>query len=521
MRSTFCCSHGSRVVPLFLRPKWTVMEGLSWSATPPDAFKHQMITVDTPPPQDDFKQRRITSDTTPPPDAFKRQRTTTDTLNRLASFIAKQHSHAKTCRTPPSLPPRPPPLRAEAEWVCPESGQSFPCAQSVLPKPHRCSGCGTEFSLRSSLQLHNCDMFQRGKLNSPSYATALIQQETSNAVDRSPYACAPCGRGFMLKQALLHHQQADCGKAASPPFSDGAPSPVSPASEEEDSASSSGSLYIQDHQCKRDEVKCLEDADSWESEGCVETKSKRKMFSCRSCEMVFCSTAKLSKHRREQHRRGLKLTADSQRPAAKHRRYNATNNTYTCQVCSQVFLHHLSLWAHKKKHPALQNGKDKCSNINNNNASNCKLLLKPKKLAPSKALAQGKAKKFHKFHKTYKQLNPLTRSRVRKHEVYHQEDFEEFEEQEFPCPSCPEVFSRHSDLSVHAELHQAAVRRSRCSVCEREMDSRRWSGSSRRLRLYHCLLCQTGFSTLETFLSHCQSHLKERVEQERADSDAT
>uniref|UniRef100_H3BXM0 C2H2-type domain-containing protein n=1 Tax=Tetraodon nigroviridis TaxID=99883 RepID=H3BXM0_TETNG len=86
-------------------------------------------------------------------------------------------------------------------YACQECGRGFAYASDLLhhqdlkhtlPKPHRCRLCGQEFSLRSSLQLHQC---ARGSAH--------------------PYACAPCGRGFSQKQALLHHQQAGCSKPPS------------------------------------------------------------------------------------------------------------------------------------------------------------------------------------------------------------------------------------------------------------------------------------------------------------------
>uniref|UniRef100_A0AAV2M0L4 C2H2-type domain-containing protein n=1 Tax=Knipowitschia caucasica TaxID=637954 RepID=A0AAV2M0L4_KNICA len=86
------------------------------------------------------------------------------------------------------------------------------------------------------------------------------------------------------------------------------------------------------------------------------------------------------------------------------------------------------------------------------------------------------------------------------------------EEEEFACASCPEVFAQLSELLAHAELHQTATVRGSCSVCTCEMDaSSQWA---EKMRLYHCGLCQRGFVALENFLSHCQEHLKNKVEDE-------
>lgn len=451
----------------------------------------------------------------PPPVAFRRQSSAADTLTRLASFIARAESKqglGKSCKPPP------PPF--------------------TLPKPHRCSGCGRAFSLRSSLQLHVCDASSQPQtLAGPAHATSLLPDPSRAGqpplLDRSPYACAPCGRGFMLKQALLHHQQAGC--ESDEPNS----APASEDDEEDDGADSSSSLYVpdEDNVCKfcartfEDEAACrrhsleshsdeadTDSRESWNAEG-QPTKDRVKKswrarsaaFSCRSCDMVFSSTDELSKHRREQHSRTARAGARVRAAAAECKDARAvpirlrrpTNNTYTCQICSQVFFHHLSLWAHKKKHPsskpdATPPNKD-CAATEKTNAV--------KKLVPGKiiiressvSVARMPPSKFPSLQKCAEVPKAC----------------EDEEEVEFPCPSCPQVFSRDSELKAHAELHQSALRRSRCSVCDCHMDALKWPGA-KRLRLYHCLLCHTGFSALEPFLTHCQNHLQLRVEEDRA-----
>lgn len=503
----------------------------------------------------------------PHPEAFRRQRTTADTLNRLASFIARAESKQGLSKSCKQLPQQQLQEDAALPFACRECGESFPCgtallthqeARHALPKPHRCSRCGQAFSLRSSLQLHNCkvssQLFQAQTRNSPTYATSLTPSKSADGPafsqphisDSSPYACAPCGKGFMLKQALLHHQQAGCDPAS--------PAVDSPLASEEDSSSSSNSLYVPDGQsiCKfcsrtfhneeayRHHNKIRhsdeQETDSWDSsnEGGqtrASAKAKHGVFSCRSCEMLFSSTAKLSKHRKEKHSRGLNVMTEQQ-PNIRQRR--PTNNTYTCQICSKVFFHHLSLWAHKKKHPTSESGAVSSNRViasekgltPNDATKDWKLIEKPNtenKFGPRKILLREsiltkavsvakifppKLQKSHKFHASLK-AETLKHAEVPKDE----DDFDE-DETEFPCPSCPEVFSHHSDLKAHTELHQSAVRRSRCSVCTSEMDSLKWPGS-KRLRLYHCILCQMGFSTLDPFLSHCQNHLKAKVDEER------
>lgn len=524
------------------------MEGLSWSASP-----H--------------------------PEAFNRQRNTSETLNRLASFIARAESKQGLARSSKPLPQQQQ-LQGDTTlpFSCHECGEGFLYSAELLkhqeehhtlPKPHQCSSCGTAFSLRSSLQLHNCEasqqVLQPQVQNSPTYATSLVPDNSidgltfrqPHVLDISPYACAPCGKGFALKQALLHHQQAGCVKAASPSCADNPACPTEdfPFASEEDSSTSSLYVPAGESACKVCSSTFIDEAafrcdhktqhsdelntDLWERVNgeCrtkASTKSPKGAFSCRSCEMVFSSPAELSEHRKEQHRRGLgMMSADIVEPLILRLR-KKTNNTYTCQICSQVFFHHLSLWAHKKKHPTLEFGSSNTNNevandksrLPNEDASKKLIEAKQnmeKKFVPSRIVVREstltKANMFglklHKPQKFTASFTPLNATEVPEYED--SLDNDDDDEAEFPCPSCPEVFSRHSDLKAHVELHQSSVRRSRCSVCSSEMDSLKWPGS-KRLRLYHCILCQTGFSTLEPFLTHCQNHLKTKVEEDGSTS---
>lgn len=462
-------------------------------------------------------------------ESFKRPSPAADTLNRLASFIARAESKQGTLKPPHTHhSQQAPPLSPLSPLSCQGGADSFPFpsellhqedhqpyphedppeAPHALPKPHQCPGCGRGFSLRSSLQLHQCGSVEVYETLDPAADTNTETHCPHTIPD--PYTCAPCGRCFSHKQALLHHQQAGC---------DGCMDdlPASPSVSEGDSSSSSSldvagpsglnvctfcsRTFRTDKAFQRHKLTSHLDETfkptTTEKSGAY-TRSKN-MFTCRSCEMVFRSTTKLYLHRKEKHTREIKMAESrppprpSQRPpAVKHRK----SSTYTCQICSKVFFHHLSLWAHKKKHPPAD-----FNDVKRKSLPEKPLEKTDGRFVLSKPRARNKVWQKNILTET----PPLTRSTEG-------EEVEE-EELEFPCPSCPEVFALLSDLKTHVELHQSAVRRCRCSVCTNEMDSCKWPGS-RKHRLYHCVPCQQGFSSLDAFLRHCQDHLRLKVEQD-------
>lgn len=496
-------------------------------------------------------------------------RTAADTLSKLASFIAQAETkqHAQSQRRKKSN---------ITTYVCQECGKGYPYVTDMLhhqelkhtlPKPHRCPSCGQEFSLRSSLQLHKCDhdsspcelCHGEVRLDSPCPACKthsldpVRPQDKSphrqpHLLDSSPFACAPCGRGFSQKQALLHHQQAGCSQTPSPSdMVDASSLPDdSPPVSEGDSTSSdfsdtprSGSRTV--NMCQKtlctqvglqhrkqtnhaEERLIAPRGQKTKGEGTgVEArkggnskvnrdqikraKSKKKLLSCRSCDMVFGNISHLCLHRKEKHSREKNSKREPWPVIGKRRR----GGMYPCQVCGKVFFHHLSLKAHYRQHtaPSFTTIINKSQSVGCTTKDSSLSKNRPNKVKTSQAdnstvmAVPGRPRKVANLE------NKVT-DPGRCREV---PELEEEFEREFPCPSCAEVFSLQSQLREHVELHQSSVKRRRCSVCTNEMDTCKWPGSKRQ-RLYHCVPCQQAFSALDSFLEHCQEHLRVRVEED-------
>nr|XP_020472864.1 zinc finger protein 878-like isoform X2 [Monopterus albus]XP_020472865.1 zinc finger protein 878-like isoform X2 [Monopterus albus]XP_020472866.1 zinc finger protein 878-like isoform X2 [Monopterus albus] len=467
------------------------------------------------------------------------------------------------------------------QTLCPGSPASLLSPNSTQGRgsnhptyPHT-SVKNVEFSLRSTLQLHECDhdsslcelCHGESLLGSPCPACTTHTSDPGklqdkalhrqpHLLDSSPYACAPCGRGFSQKQALLHHQQAGCSEPPSPSdvvdassLPDDSPTASAGDSTRSDSSDTPGPsssamnvchfcfrtfrtpVGLQRHKQTNHTEKQLRAPQGQKSKGkCTggevrngvnvtvnedpneRPKSKKKNLSCRSCDMVFRNISKLHVHRKEKHSREKNVRREPRLVISKRRR----GGTYPCQVCGKVFLHHLSLRAHYRQHTASSFATIK----NESHSVGCAAKdLKFSEDRPNKGQTSQADNKTVRTGRGRPRKVAKLETRVGDPgqciivpEVKEEEEEEE-EEREFPCPSCVEVFALQSQLREHVELHQSSVNRRQCSVCTNEMDTCKWPGSKRQ-RLYHCVPCQQGFSALDSFLEHCQKHLRVRVEED-------
>uniref|UniRef100_G3PIM9 Uncharacterized protein n=1 Tax=Gasterosteus aculeatus TaxID=69293 RepID=G3PIM9_GASAC len=118
-----------------------------------------------------------------------------------ASRSAAARRQQTPCRGSPASLPGPTPDRTHRTRT---RGSSRPAWPHVTVK-------NVEFSLKSSLQLHKCrqDSSQCDRCPEESQRSPTGPSCTTS----EPYGwCAPRGRGFSQKPALLHHQQAGCSE---------------------------------------------------------------------------------------------------------------------------------------------------------------------------------------------------------------------------------------------------------------------------------------------------------------------
>ncbi|XP_036383667.1 zinc finger protein 271 [Megalops cyprinoides] len=257
----------------------------------------------------------------------------------------------------------------------------------------------------------------------------------------------------------------------------------------------------------------------------VKRKKRRKqrhtgnLFPCRSCDMVFSQTSKLYLHRKEQHRR---QEVDGERRVTVVGRKTKRRELYPCHFCNKVFSDHLSHWAHLKTHHAqkqkrMQRGKRARKSVEQ--VAHRQLFQCPH---CDKAYRHrcNLSRHYHTHLKSSQKRNPVLKQPKdtgddpeRKEGRKGVKDDQECKirqaqegEESFPCSSCEEVFSQHSALSKHEEVHQTTEGMRRCSVCSHGMGSLRWA-EGQVTGFYHCVPCRHVFQTLSVFLQHCQMHL--------------
>ncbi|XP_020315705.1 zinc finger protein 27-like [Oncorhynchus kisutch] len=484
-------------------------------------------------------------------ESFARTKPASDTLTKLAKLVAqKQDSQSQNQLLPDVCPC----VCAQCSQGFSDMAELLHHQQGehALRKCHCCLSCGKEFSLLSSLQLHKCIhdaapcqvCCGKTQLGAPCSACKASTSDSQSVRDKSlyhqshhhdsrSYACAPCGKSFSQKQSLLRHQQAGCSKSAtrtakvvSPPAD--SPSPESaildsspPDSPPTDATSapdpdrpsqcplcakrfrSGAGLACHQRSTHRKEwiiskyplLKggCTNGVHRLSKQMAGPPQPKRRgrksqLLSCRSCDRVFLSTAKLYLHRQESHSREKDIRRDPRPLISKRRK----RETYPCDVCGKVFLHHLSLKAHVKNH-----SREPPSHVQQvgKAAKETKLVEKtPKKPKGNISRKVGGT------------LVKASRGRPKKIPMKE-------EEGEFPCPSCAEVFSLQSALKEHEELHQPTGSMRHCSVCSQGMGISKKPGAKLR-RAYHCVPCLKAFITLDTFLQHCQDHLVDSGDEE-------
>ncbi|XP_056279801.1 myeloid zinc finger 1 [Pseudoliparis swirei] len=427
-------------------------------------------------------------------ESFSRSKTAADTLSRLARLIARAGPQRDLEQPGPRDLEQPGPRAA-----CPGCGERPRGASRALPKLHGCASCGREFSLKSTLRLHRCGRELRPG-GSPPGAPGPACTAPRGLHQHAGGCAAPHPAGV----AGARIPTGDC-----PPASAGASSRSPPP------GPSGTQAALQRHTTHRAEPGSKVKGDG--RGGDVKTErsaevtgdlikmpaSRTKLLDCRSCDLAFRSISKLQLHRKEAHSRE-KRVLPAPRPARRRRAC-----TYACPVCSKVFFHHLSLRAHCRQHPT-------CSLSTN----------------PSQSPPVGGATKEPPQHGPHgpgtadEQPARAGPGRPRKAvraenkapgpgrcRAEPEEEEEEEEEREFPCPSCAEVFSLQAQLQQHEELHRASVKSRPCSVCSSQVEACGRPGSRRR-RPYHCGPCLQGFSALDSFLEHCQEHLRVRVEED-------
>ncbi|XP_052449932.1 zinc finger protein 329 [Carassius gibelio] len=463
------------------------------------------------------------------------------------------------------------PKQQRSSFICKECGDKFSDQKSLechqkrehaLQKLHGCQHCGQKFALLSSLQLHKCSHAssmcqtcmgkpQRGS-SCPSCGTESSEDPFYH--DNSPYACAPCGQAFSHKQELLHHQQAGgCQPAQTlkPPPPSNASLPPSPPS-----VNSSPTTCTLCHKTFRSSagLGChmrfsdahMKSSSEMKTDGIVSTlRKKRKKkkkdeeetdtgdegeedevlisstsFPCRSCDKSFPKTSLLHQHRKEEHRREIKVRK-LQRTSLKTTRQRRKGETYPCLHCGKEFLHHLTRRAHFRHYSSHHQTHLELS---------------------SKSSAAG-ATRFHP--KAAKELRPTLGKRPRgrprtknlpvlmetkqteEEETDELDDSDEDEDAEYPCTSCDQVFSSKAKLHVHEKVHEefpeevpeerpppADTCRS-CSVCTGGIPLAEIPEDCEKV--YHCVPCAEAFIALNAFLEHCQTHLIREHEDEFSD----
>ncbi|XP_061116041.1 zinc finger protein 883 [Conger conger] len=363
--------------------------------------------------------------------------------------------------TPPSLP----------SSAVPIASTSLPPAY-VAPSPirsHLCSLCPREFRSQAGLACHQ-------RLSHPLEWKRAQSRFWKQGGDRFP--CPSCDKVFCHSPSLSQHQA----------------------------------------RCHMRKVKRK-----------TRTKHRRKsqFFPCRSCDMVFSQTSKLYLHRKEQH---CRLEGDGKQRTARPAGQLKRKHTHPCYLCSKVFPDALSYWAHLKTHSGqqrrIQRGK-MVSELDKEQQVDQRRLFQCPQCDKAYSHRCNLSRHLHTHSKIREKSDPVLgptdeigegpagkggRSSIKGHQA-HKKCQDKEDDGTFPCPSCEEVFSLHSALREHEEVHQSMGGGWRCSVCSHGLDSFRRMGRN-VAGFYHCVPCKHAFQTLSVFLQHCQMHLLPRTDKE-------
>ncbi|KAJ8401560.1 hypothetical protein AAFF_G00378770 [Aldrovandia affinis] len=388
---------------------------------------------------------------------------------------------------------------------CDECGRSFieltglvrhKQRDHALRKPHRCHACGQEFALLSSLQLHkrsgatlSCQHLLQEHTERPESQGLEGWPFNNQFQDGGPYACAPCGRDFSQKPALLHHQQAGCytlsdlrgpwndtgvltvpsltlqapdppslplqapdppslPQAPDPPSLLSSPVPIASPSLPLASPPSSPSRSHLCSLCPRDfrsqaGLAChqrLRHPVEWKRAQAKFWKQGGDKFPCPSCDKVFCHSNSLSQHKARC--RKTKVTGKTRN------KQRLKAQLFPCRSCDMVFSQTSKLYLHRKEQHRRQEGdgekrlaagqtkrKEAAGQKKRREAYSCHLC--------SKVFSDPLSHWVHlKTHRAQQRLIQRGK-RVSKPD----------KEQLFPCLQCDKVYRHRCNLSRHLHTH--------------------------------------------------------------------
>lgn len=244
-------------------------------------------------------------------------------------------------------------------------------------------------------------------------------------------------------------------------------------------------------------------------------------FPCRSCDKSFPKTSLLHQHRKEEHRREIKVRK-LQRTSLKTTRQRRKGEIYPCLHCGKEFLHHLTRRAHFRHYSSHYQTHLKLSGKSSGADAP---VFHPK---PAKELGPPQEKRS-RGRPRIKNLPVLMVTKQKEEEQLDEEDdSDEDEDAEYPCTSCDQVFSSIAKLHVHEkvheefpeevpeERHQPAATCRCCSVCTGGIPLAEIPEDCEK-KVYHCVPCAEAFIALNAFLEHCQTHLIRENEDEFSD----